>query len=465
MSNDENGCTDVQQLNCKMATITTSSLQTLKNTITEHVLNNELTSFVNNKLNLDNLDKLNSLDNLDTANQSNGHLNDNHNLTNKTNCINGLSNLKSLSKGNDNDNGADCVDASIKFLNKNEGTIIVEHDKFLITNPSAINLLKENLNLIKSDYFNNKKDELDFNELDLNNNLNDSAQQLKQIFTSIRETITSNQPDFKFLTNSDSNTLLTNKLHTNSKSKSPISNILIEKNLLFNQFYNSTGNQFNDNLPNMPDQIEEQINSNQINNNKNKDNLCNLEDCNQFNPNGNQYSNLIADDYLTEHDGLNHFLSDNTNNFTFIKQTSPIRKSYQANKNDDEDEEEIFEDVDQNLNTDSNNSNQQSNDLNDKANIKANCLDIETMKSHLAKLKLDELNEDNDNENDYFDAIDEDEEIRMPMIRSTSLKTSKTKNLGPESKKFVRFADAMGKIKSIIYPLISDFLLFLQVSI
>jgi len=85
--------------------------------------------------------------------------------------------------------------------------------------------------------------------------------------------------------------------------------------------------------------------------------------------------------------------------------------------------------------------------------------DVELMKTNLAKLKLsknfdsldnsplDELNDD-----DFYDAID-DEIDRPPMIRSTSLKTGKSKNLGPESKKFVRFADAMGldlaKVKNI----------------
>lgn len=93
---------------------------------------------------------------------------------------------------------------------------------------------------------------------------------------------------------------------------------------------------------------------------------------------------------------------------------------------------------------------------------KSECLDIETMRTHLVKLKLskdlssspnsnltdspltNELNEENDYA--FFDAIDDydDEEIeRGPMIRSTSLKTGKAKSLGP--KKTLRFADALGE--------------------
>lgn len=93
--------------------------------------------------------------------------------------------------------------------------------------------------------------------------------------------------------------------------------------------------------------------------------------------------------------------------------------------------------------------------------IKSECLDIETMRTHLVKLKLSkdlagspgtnaadspltgELNEDADFA--FFDAIDdyEEENERGPMIRSTSLKTGKAKSLGP--KKTLRFADALGE--------------------
>ena len=97
---------------------------------------------------------------------------------------------------------------------------------------------------------------------------------------------------------------------------------------------------------------------------------------------------------------------------------------------------------------------------------KSDCLDIETMRTHLVKLKLSKdlsssptvdspLSGDPNEDADFtfFDAIDdyEEENERGQMIRSTSLKTGKAKSLGP--KKTLRFADALGECCGDKWPI------------
>ena len=520
MSNDDQvDFIDVQQLNCKMATVTTSSAvnNSIQNSITEHVLSNGLTNFVtNNKLNLDGSHtngfyQLDKVDAQDTIKKNGSHnspqcklndldcpnLDDHHLVDDK--LTDGLilttsTDDRFISKANGND------DSTITLSNCAQTNLLLENgddELFLITNPSTISLFNENLDFIRSDYFTKQNTSITNSidssinssigsSIDLNNNaidalnnndqteLNCSAQQLKEIFSSIRHSISTNpktSTSFSFLTNCDHDTKLTNcttkdqdTKPTNctttkdaSLSSTEMTKLLIEKNLLFNRFYNSTGD-------NASDKLDESSMSNQQQFNNNNDGQCALPECNQFNTGSNQISKLVTDDYLTEHD-YNYLINtnlqpvDNQMNTTNSKQIRPMMNHHkqaarEANQ-DDDDDDEIYEDIDDALDREqqstTNKLNRQSNDR----SSNGDCVDVETMKTHLAKLKLskdldslnslnnsplDELNDDND----YYDAIDEEID-RTPLIRSTSLKTSKSKSLGPENQKMVRFADAMGR--------------------
>lgn len=487
-----------QQLNCsKMAAI--SSVNSIQNPITEHVLNNELTNFVattNKRLDCNlkttdtNLDKaLNET--LCQANQLNGHFGTSINSKNE-NCqsissckSNYLVNLKSnklkdeqIRKLND-ESPNEQIDLIDKTEQRSRNFILNYDDKVV----SSSNVSKAMLSVVSSDYFSalndsksnpnkritnndlkkndlnnfdttnqltNKLIDVDSNEVDSNQvDSNNNVEQLRNIFKSIRKTITKN---------------------TKSKTNPSMTNLLIEKNFLFNQFYNSsTGDKSNGNLG--LNQIDTtkigdlKMTSFQLNG------QCNLKEYNQLNNNfiephsDNQIFKLITDDYFSEHSYDHHLINSGHHMNPVRPISSPIminqtnRHKNNGKISSDEDDNEIFEDVVSMDNLDIKNeqstgkqSNDCSTELSDKLN---NYVDIETMKTQLAKLKLtkdfdnsnstnspvnDELNDDN--ENDFYDAIDEEIE-RIPLIRSTSLKTGKTKELGHE-KKIVRFADAMG---------------------
>ena len=385
MSNDEHKLAnklnfiDLQQLNnSKMATITSSVNSTIQNSLAERVLNSELTNYVTTS----------KLDNNEIQNEDNlANLNGNLEFKQKKNNVTTLNDLKQLKtelnddqarfKLNGNDNLTD--------LNRDLNKLIdlIENDKenelFLIINSSTNayfskdNLTDLNNNLIDlnedTDLNNNI---IDLNEdTDLNNNIinNKTVDQLKDIFHTIRQSV--------------SNTITNPLTNTNNQ----MTNLLIEKNLSFNQFYNSSSS--------LTGKLnEDKLNGRLAINNNNID---------QFNLNGSdratehQISKLIADDYLSEHNDHRSLIN---NQFKLEQHISePIDNQINRQNNKEQEEEEIYEDVDNNV------------DL----NTKANCSDIDLMKTDLAKLKLtkDQDNLSNsplNDDADFFDALDDDDD-------------------------------------------------------
>lgn len=255
-----------------------------------------------------------------------------------------------------------------------------------------------------------------------------------------------------------------NTPHSNSHSvhNDPASDSRVRQ--ISNQFSNPIGNPISNQIGNSISNSINNQTSHQISNEIG-------------NPISNQISNQITDQNTNQNtsQNINQNINQNTNKTNSPPTSQPNSQTSQHNDNQRakhntsppppaaDSDDELFEEADSS--DESSGANQAAAMKPGKGECRSAPVDIETMRTHLVKLKLSKdlsgspnsnvdsplTNEPNEeNEYTFFDAIDDydDEEIeRGPMIRSTSLKTGKAKSLGP--KKTLRFADALGECSQI----------------